>query len=171
MNSAKAIANYFLDKGDADNITITPMQINKLVYIAHGWHLALRNTPLIVDRIEAWDLGPVIPELYHEFKHFGSDQITDRAYEEIIASVHYDKLTDEPIDDFLDEAWDEYKHFNGWELSGMTHQQNTPWDITRKNNKFRFKKNPPIDNELIRQYYLNMKDKPYDEFKSTWYPF
>ena len=71
MNSAKAIANYFLDK----SIDLTPMKIIKLVYIAHGWHLAITDKPLIEDYVQAWEFGPVIPDLYHEFKKYGNTPI------------------------------------------------------------------------------------------------
>ncbi|APZ92162.1 putative phage-associated protein [Fuerstiella marisgermanici] len=44
---AKEIANYFLDKAKSDSSTIAPMQMQKLVYISHGYHLAFVNQPLI----------------------------------------------------------------------------------------------------------------------------
>ncbi len=170
MYSAKAIANYFLDIGEVEGVPITPMQIIKLVYIAHGWHLALREEPLIVDKIEAWEFGPVIPSLYHEFKYYGSNPIESRAYEEVMASI-YNEPDNVPVGSFLDEVWREYKGFDALELSSMTHQPNTPWDITRKKNRLRLKTNPIIDNDLIQKYYCNMRDAPYDEFQSKWYPF
>lgn len=170
MYSAKAIANYFLDKGDVEDVDITPLKIIKLVYIAHGWHLGLKGEPLIADKVEAWDHGPVIPELYHEFKHYGKSPIRGRAYEEVLASIRYDPVIDSShVEDFLDEVWGEYGEVEAWELSAMTHQPHTPWDITRKKNKFRFKMNPIIENDLIEKFYRCMKDKPYDEFKDEWY--
>jgi uncharacterized phage-associated protein len=38
--------------------------------------LAINKEPLIDERVEAWNYGPVIPSLYHEFKNFGSGAIT-----------------------------------------------------------------------------------------------
>src|SRR5215510_7158653 len=72
---SKAAANWFLDLGQP----LTPMKLQKLVYFAHGWSLALTGVPLIKDAVEAWRYGPVIPALYHEFKHNGARPITDRA--------------------------------------------------------------------------------------------
>ena len=168
MYSSKAIANYFLDKGDYDRVDITPMQLIKLVYIAHGWYLALKDKPLIEDNVEAWQFGPVIPELYHEFKYYGSEPIDGRAFEEVLASIYNDP-TQEPVSDFLDELWSQYKDFTAIELSNMTHLPNTPWDITRKENMF--KRNPVIVDDLIKSYYKQMIEKPYDEFCDEWYPF
>ena len=155
MYSAKAIANYFLDLGDEENIEITPMQIQKLVYIAHGYHLAKTDYPLISDRIEAWQYGPVIPALYDEFSHLGPEPIYERAYEEVIATIR----TPNPIaessetENILNEVWDEYNRYDALELSTLTHKPNSPWDITKKRGWNRIKKNPPIDNDTIKDYY------------------
>ena len=79
--SSKAVANYFLDIAERDGKTLNPMKLQKLVYIAHGWHLAIRRRPLIRESVEAWKYGPVIADLYHEFKKFGNMPITERATE------------------------------------------------------------------------------------------
>lgn len=52
--SAKEIANYFLELSAKKDIS--PLKIQKLVYIAHGWHLALYGEPLVQDELaEAWE--------------------------------------------------------------------------------------------------------------------
>lgn len=157
MHSAKAIANYFLDLGDEENIEITPMQIQKLVYIAHGYHLAKTDYPLISDRIEAWQYGPVIPALYDEFSHLGPEPIYERAYEEVIATIgpigSIAQTDSNETKDVLNTVWDEYKMYTAIELSTMTHEPNSPWDTTKKRGWNRVKKNPPIDNETIKDYY------------------
>lgn len=67
--SAKAIANKFLDIAESEGAKIDPMKMQKLVYIAHGWGLGFLGEPLITQDIEAWKYGPIISDLYHEFKH------------------------------------------------------------------------------------------------------
>ena len=76
---AKAVANYFLDKAKNAHRPLTPMKLQKLVYIAHGWHLALFDASLIRERVQAWRWGPVIEDLYHEFKEFAKQPITRKA--------------------------------------------------------------------------------------------
>ena len=160
MYSAKAIANYFLDKADEDSISLSPMKIIKIVYIAHGWYLALTDEPLIEDYVEAWTYGPVIPELYHEFKQFGSNPIPVRAIETTVPSIYIGGSSrDLPFstDQFLDRIWDIYKGFTALQLSSATHQPDTPWHITMQNGSG--KKNPVIEDELIRKYYVDMIDE------------
>ena len=68
-----AVANWFIE-----NLSkITPLKLQKLIYFAHGWHLAIRDQPLIDELVEAWEYGPVIPNVYHEFKVFGNQPITE----------------------------------------------------------------------------------------------
>ena len=151
MYSVKAIANHFIDKGKADKDPLTPMKLLKLVYIAHGWHLAYTDKPLFEDRVEAWKYGPVIPTLYHEFKHYGHNPIQTYAQEP--ASFHTTRI--EPsksegfaeIEQFLDAVWDEYKSHDAIDLSSLTHVSGTPWDIANRNG------DSVIKDELIRDYY------------------
>lgn len=151
MYSVKAIANYFIDKGKADNDPLTPMKLLKLVYIANGWHLAYTDKPLFEDRVEAWKYGPVIPELYHEFKHYGHEPIQKHAQEPAcLHTSHRESSNSEvftDIEHFLDAVWDEYKVHDAIYLSSLTHMSGTPWDIANRNGE------PVIDNEVIRDYY------------------
>ena len=166
MHSAKAIANYFLDKAHSGNIDVSPMKLLKLVYIAHAWHLAYTDKPLITDRIEAWEYGPVIPELYHEFKHYGHNPIKTYAYEQVRPYVTEKAQTGSDdsfesnafvsIEQFLDAVWNTYKNYDAIYLSGLTHLPGTPWDIAKK------RADAIIKDEVIRDHYLR-KVEAYDD--------
>lgn len=67
LNVAKYILWYANDKGDL----ITNKKLQKLLYYAQAWDLALHNKILFVDEIEAWVHGPVVPEVYHQYKRYG----------------------------------------------------------------------------------------------------
>lgn len=56
--------------------------MQKLLYVAHGWHLALYDAPLIADEyLEAWQYGPAYASVYYEFRDFGRLPITRLATE------------------------------------------------------------------------------------------
>ncbi len=152
MHTSKAIANCFLGRGDEDNIGITPMMINKLVFLAHGWHLAIEGKPLIVEPVQAWDYGPVIEVLYHEFKIWGGRPIGSKAMEWRGIKRVEAKLPprdEENLTDFLDRIWEVYNDYDAFGLSAITHEEGSPWYKAVYELKIQ-----TIPNELIRLYYL-----------------
>ena len=171
--SAFAVANYFLDLVKKDGVKITPLKIQKLVYIAHGYHLAFtardnppNGSPLVNDEFaEAWRYGPVFPSLYHHFKRFGGDPITEFAediefsYDDDTGKLDTKSITPkiDPNDEFpcalLNKIWEVYGEYTGLQLSDITHREGTPWEKTWKRREgFR---NAHIPNKVIIQYYRN----------------
>ncbi|MES2041447.1 MAG: type II toxin-antitoxin system antitoxin SocA domain-containing protein [Pseudomonadota bacterium] len=131
--SPKSIANYFLNLAAASNQSISPMKLQKLVYYAHGWYAGYTSEPLIDEAVEAWQYGPVIPSLYHEFKRFGAGNISGKATElEGIEFRVAPTPTDPNLCQFLDNIWTSYGQFTGVRLSEMTHAPDGPWDKTWK---------------------------------------
>ena len=122
---------------------LSPMQLLKLVYIAHGWMLALYSRPLICDEIEAWRYGPVIPELYHEIKRFGSRPV--------VGPLNKSPTSiDKAADDIVRQVYDGYGHYTAAQLSELTHQSGTPWATTRAAG---YGWRDTISNSLIEEYY------------------
>ena len=151
--SAKAVANFFLAKYGKHNIS--PIKIQKLVYIAHGWHLALHGKPLIEDEFaEAWQYGPVFASLYHEFKHRGRMPIVELATE---FDAHMNRKrpripkSDEETTKLLDRIWEVYGGHSGFQLSEMCHQPDSPWAEARKLSHGR--RNAHIDDAIIEKHY------------------
>ena len=65
MADVKDIAQLFIQLGDGDDVT--NLKVQKLVYYAQGFYLALNGKPLFNNDIKAWAHGPVVPELYQEY--------------------------------------------------------------------------------------------------------
>ena len=151
--SAKAVANNFLLYGNRENIPMTPMKIIKLTYIAHGHFLANTDNSLFSDEVEAWDYGPVIPALYHEFKVYGRFPIDSFAKERKGIKLIPTFALGKEVFQFARKAWNKYKDLDGVELANMTHKDGTPWHKTRYSLEYRNNRRV-IDNSLIRDYYL-----------------
>lgn len=132
-----AVANYFIEQANSRfGRSLDPLKLQKLIYFAHGWNLAISGRPLINEPVEAWPYGPVIPSVYHEFKAYGRDDIDLPAY--IYDYVSGDRIKpavpeeDRTTLDLLDRIWKTYGRFSGTQLSAMTHQPGSPWAITRQ---------------------------------------
>ncbi len=121
------------------------MKLQKLVYIAHGWCLALLDQPLLEDDVEAWKWGPVIRSIYREFAIYGPDPIVWNA-----PAAFFPARLDKTIEVVLERVWQVYKRYTASELSGMTHQANTPWKQSYRED------GPParIPNDAIKNHYL-----------------
>ena len=76
--SSEKIANFFLGLAQKEQVELTPLKLQKLLYFAHGWHLVLDSDgdPLLDEDIEAWKYGPVVPSIYHKFKEFRNNPET-----------------------------------------------------------------------------------------------
>lgn len=149
---AATIANYFLDKASKEGRAVTPMQLIKLVYIAHGWALGYTGEPLLDETVQAWKYGPVIKSLYDSVKRYGSGAVSEpiRVWGQASSAVGED------IAPLLDSVWKNYSPFSGVQLSAMTHLADTPWwkawhDLDGKSQYF-----AEIPNDLIERHY---KDK------------
>lgn len=151
--TAAAVANYFISKALEEEAQLTPMQLIKLVYLAHGWHLGLYGEPLISERVQAWKYGPVIESLYHKFKHYGRRPLDEGAL--IPNATLAEALR---LEGFLDAVWSHYGRLSGLQLSTLTHQPDSPWDKiwNQQGGKKWFAVKIPDD--LIRDYYKARAD-------------
>ncbi len=100
--------------------------------------MALTDNPLIKEGVQAWQYGPVIPELYFQLK---VDNLVYAPGEKILFD------SNEDIHKLLDFVYNKYGKCNGFDLSNLTHQKGTPWDLTV--NKFE----SLITNEIIKDHY------------------
>ncbi len=146
MYDSITVANRFLELAADRQDTLTPMQLLKLVYIAHGWHLGLLGTPLLRDDIEAWQYGPVVPRLYRAIKQFRSQPVVGP-----LAGSANEKL-DANSDAIVQEVYDVYGRMSGPTLSRLTHAPGTPWAATYVPGGF----GVDISNDLIEDHYQKL---------------
>lgn len=157
-----AIANYFIELARQHGQPLSPMKLQKLVFFAHAWWLALTGTPLIDETVEAWEYGPVIPTIYQEFKHYGKDNIKEpcRSFTfvggEPIASPPELPCPDSNVEALLNKIWEVYSKFSAFQLSNMTHIAGTPWEKRVSEIKAKqgiLPKGYDIPDDLIMEYF------------------
>jgi len=161
--SAAAIANAFLDIQDLDISSfpaIDPMKLQKLLFYAHGWWMAYRDTPLLKEEVYAWPWGPVVPHIYGEFRHFGRRPIIGERATELVKAgpgpLQYRiKEPEKPSSDvlaFLNKVWASHKSLSGVQLSNATHAAGEPWALV-KAQYGDLESKPLIPNDLIRDVF------------------
>lgn len=125
MADSRTVANRFLRLAKAEGKGLTPMQVLKLVYIAHGWSLGIQGRALIDHPVQAWQYGPVIPQLYRAMKGYGGGFVTEN-----LAEPETPEHLDARATQLIDDVYRLYGHLTGIQLSRITHADNTPWSLT-----------------------------------------
>lgn len=114
------IANKLLSMSESYGDFMTNMKLQKMLYYQQGYHLALFDTPLFDDEIEAWMYGPVVPCVYEEYKVNGNNIIyPDR--EPIQLGNKEEAL--------FEEVFRIYDIYSATGLMNLTHSE-TPWKKT-----------------------------------------
>lgn len=116
---------------------LSNLKLQKLLYYAQGLHLAMYHSALFEEQIYAWQHGPVVPSVYHEFKEFqgainnppnwSNDYLTERELE------------------FLKEVYEVFGQFSAFKLVEMTHNE-PPWKSTTINSE--------ITHPKLKRYFL-----------------
>lgn len=125
MATVENVADFFLSKE-----AMSPKKLQKLVYYAYAWTIALLNDDaddihfrLFDSSIEAWVHGPVVSELYQKYKGYG--------WNDIPMITEFDtSIFDTEVLDVLEQVWVTYGSFTGNQLEMISHQE-TPWKSAR----------------------------------------
>jgi uncharacterized phage-associated protein len=155
------IANEFIRLAAAESKTFTQMQLQKLVYIANGWNLAINGSPLTLDEPQAWEYGPVYPCLWRALRAYGREgvarPIKNREFDPGIFSEQQD---DEPVANLSEDekavvgrVFRDYGKFAAFQLSALTHRDGTPWTTVYKNGVGKFTEIPA---QMIRDHFVEL---------------
>ena len=141
MNAAKLLIQTGMTQAEMSvGDGITNLRLNKLLFFAQAYSLAEYNEPLFSDEIQAWDMGPVVPKIYHNYKGFRNNVIEDTAPDRSVFSDR-DYMT-------LLDVFSIVQPLSTFKLVNLSHTANAPWDTVYKKNKGGI-----IPQEAIREYY------------------
>lgn len=146
MYSALSVARYIIDYCNERGRGVSNLKLQKILYFVQAEFLVStpNNQPCFKDKIEAWDFGPVVPNVYHQYKIFGSASIPARINERL--TPYLEKI--QPADQLKIEAIvDETARYSASQLVEITHHQ-TPW-ISAYRRGF----NNEITNESILEFF------------------
>jgi len=148
------IADWFLARAKSENKPLKHMKLQKLVYFAYGWYYAYIDQPLFGETIYAWRLGPVVKELYDQFKHFKNTPITGDVVE---------KNIDTTVELLLDSVWKAYEMYPDTHLSNITHTH-TPWINAYRSDEWYAVMSPESIRDYFKKICLNRIPMPDIDF-------
>jgi uncharacterized phage-associated protein len=145
--SVHAVADYFIRKVDREaGDDMTHFKLQKLLYYAQAWYLAMHDEPMFQAQFEGWVHGPVCRDVYERFRHVARNPIPP------------EDATSDPVelDDnahaFLDEVWDSYGQYTAPKLERMTHEED-PWLNARMGLAADEEGHNLLDEDCMRHYY------------------
>lgn len=128
--------------------SLTNLELQKLIYLAHMFHLGQHGEPLIKEHFEAWDYGPVQPDLYHHIKVYGSSKVKsmfhlgndveNNSTEGKILDKVYDQLSSKPtrwlvaVTHWKDGAW--AKHYGSGSFGKIIYNEDVSQEYTDREN-------------------------------------
>lgn len=132
------VSEYIISYCNENNINISNLKLQKLLYFIQATFLINNLDPCFSNRIEAWDFGPVVPDVYRAYKQFGSGPIP------MLGTVNKNSI---PNVDLIDSVIEQFGKYSASALVEITHRQ-TPWKQAYQ----RFMNNI-ISNESIKEYF------------------
>jgi len=153
---AHIITHYVNQKGD----TVSHKKLQKLLYYVEAWHLVHLTDPILDENFEAWVHGPVVPELYHQLKEYGFNDLKvvndehDTVDKEIQAIIENNKLTQDQLD-LIDSVLTKYGGLSSMELELLTHNE-APWIEARQGLAPHKSCKNKISKERMREFYSSL---------------
>lgn len=142
--NAICFANNFVKKGKAENIDVSPMKLQRFLYLLYREYLKKTDTLLFPELFETWSSGPAIPIIYFMFGSYGNSPIKTYGKDSQDNCGYVKEIGTFGV--CLEEIWENYKYFSDEQLSLLVCQEKGAWDKA-KNTNHRFLSIDEIKNE------------------------
>lgn len=123
MYSAMEFAKYIVKKCIADSHPISNLQLQKILFYIQKDFLQ-RDSVAFYDDIEAWQFGPVVPNVYYHYCGFGAMSILYSDDEAFL---------DGSITRYVDPIVEAKRILDPWTMVAETHKPNGAWDMIYQN--------------------------------------
>lgn len=126
MYKAIDLANYIVDKCIKDDAPITNLQLQRILYFVQKDFLK-RGSRAFSDDIEAWEFGPVVPNVYFCFCGFGAMPILFIS-RDTVPNLSTDK-------NIIDNIVENKRSLTPWEIAKETSKITGAWSKVYDNGK------------------------------------
>jgi uncharacterized phage-associated protein len=154
------IANEFIRLAATNGQAFDQMQLQKLVYIAHGWCLAVSDGPLTGDRPEAWELGPIYRRMADALAPCGQHPVRrpiEVTFPLAPGKPHPAEQTCTELDEVeqavIAKVLLHYGAFSSPQLSVLTRGEDAPWERVYLAGEGRYRE---IAHSLIRDQFVRL---------------
>lgn len=166
------VANYIIEYSNEKGYEVNNLKLQKILYFINARNLVERGAPIFNESMQKWKYGPVVSEVYHEYKKYGAFSISN----DDIIKEKIDFVFDQSDDDFpdiyieqydstqikqhdksvIESTVDKLNKFGAFELVDITHKH-PMWQID-EDRIMAGEKNILYDNNEIREYFKSHKE-------------
>lgn len=152
----RAIANWCIERATSENIAVTSLWLNKIVYFVYEKALQEFRVLLTPAKVEAWDHGPVFREIYYELDKENPTflkMFDVKMRKKVLASADF--VTEDLI--IFNSVWNRFGRMSASELRNISHNPGSPWHVVWT---YRGKTNPGmvIDTTTILGHTANQRN-------------
>lgn len=117
MYNALDLSKYIVSKCIEDGQPISNLQLQKILYYIQKDFLQ-RDEIAFSDDIEAWQFGPVVPNVYYHYCGYGAMPIS-------ITKENFTILSSDAS--YIDKIVEEKRVLDPWDLVAETHKEDGAW--------------------------------------------
>ena len=151
--SVFSVTNTLLHRAYAakDDADLSPLRVQALLYLLHGWYMAIVGSPLLPTSFVAGKYGPILPELASELEAYGGNPVDEYIHEfdtstYSLKPFFVNEAAFPQFREILEQVWSVYRPLTTVQLRGLSNDADSPWAKTEPGK--------PIPNALIRDNFL-----------------
>lgn len=133
------VAKRFLELAQAENMSVSNMKLQKLVFFSQVVSLQAFKQPIHGQNSLAWDFGPVVQELYDIVHRFVTDtrkqfSLNDADFAAAFSGAQ--TIDDPDVLNVINAVWNKFKGWTALQLSNLTHRPGSPWAHVYNENQY-----------------------------------
>lgn len=145
--SSLSVGNAFIEIANQHNKKLNQIQLQQLVFFAHGYTLAFLNRNLLNEEVNVWTFGAVIKPLYETLR---PALLKNGVIPNVIPDQPTIPKTSEEFK-IIEKVYEAYGIFNRKELTDIAFNIGSPCSQIWEKEPF-----GTVPNHKIRNYYLKL---------------
>jgi len=141
--TAHIVADLLITFCNRHGDLLTNLRLQRLLYYAQAWHLALYNEDLFRDDFQAWVHGPVQPDVYVRFQPHGTGLIDCEPPPWVVAKR---------IEQHIEHVMEVYGRFSAYDLERIACDEE-PWREARRGLAIDDPATRSIDKGTMKRFY------------------
>lgn len=160
------IASYIINKSIDMDSPVSNLKLQKLLYYIQAAFLVKKDEPAFIESISAWKYGPVVENVYYQFRSYVNNEIKDKILQKNKGFLGEQEKDYDPTDiimkedqNLIDSILKSYKNVSGTDLIGKTHNED-PWKTIKNKGQVGYSN---IENNEIKKYFKQNESRIYGE--------